>query len=351
VNKKNTKPYKNYLFNFSSSSSGGGLKRLTAYIEWFDKRGGAHFIVNESLRDKFEIFSRNKYHYVDINSFLKFINSQKYVDSVIREIGECHFYYSYNIPLKKNLANINWFHLSNVLPFTRMSMFNIPYRRKIELLWLGILTKLGLKHSDFISAESNFSLKLLSLKSNKKTQVSPNGSDQEIIAIHSIPLKSTNKNIAVIVGTYHHKNLQDSYKIYKRLRASNSGLKLVICGDIDTIPLNIRNDPFVEPRGIMDHNKVVDILSNSMFYINTSKVENSWNAASEGVFLAKDSYVSKIPPHDELFKDCKVNVLDGLDTFNPIVHVSRDNLKNHKLLNWNEIITNMINFKENNYES
>ena len=34
----------NYLFNFSVSWTGGGLKRLYAYSEWFDKKGGTNYI-------------------------------------------------------------------------------------------------------------------------------------------------------------------------------------------------------------------------------------------------------------------------------------------------------------------
>ena len=264
-------------------------------FEWFNKKGGAHFIVNEKLRGKLDDFSRNTYHYVSVTHFQKLINAQGYVDVVIKEMGRCDFYYSYNIPIKTNSAQIKWFHLSNVLPFVAMSIFNIPYRRRIELWWLGILVKQGFRYSDFVSAESRFSLQLLSLEGNKKLLVSANGADQEIGLISSFSSNNVVKNIAVIIGTYHHKNLIDSYKIYRHLKANNNELKLVIIGDIDTIPFSIKNDPQVEIKGIVSHEKIINILSSAKFYINTSKVENSWNAASEGVFLAKESFVSKIP--------------------------------------------------------
>jgi hypothetical protein len=346
--KEKIKLYKNYLFNFSSSYTGGGLKRLIAYIEWFNKKGGSHFIVNEKLRGKLDDFSRNTYHYVSVTHFQKLINTQRYVDVVIKEMGKCDFYYSYNIPIKKNPAQIKWFHLSNVLPFTSMSKFNIPYRRRIELWWLGILTKQGFQYCDFVSAESRFSLQLFGLENNKKLLVSVNGSDQEIALISSFSSGSVVKNIAVIVGTYYHKNLIDSYKIYRHLKINNNELKLVIIGDIDTVPLSIKNDPQVELKGVIDHDKTINVLSNSRFYITTSKVENSWNAASEGVFLAKESFISKIPPHCELLQDSAMEPLSHLGTFHPILHVSRDNLNSDKLETWDEIITTMIKFTENN---
>lgn len=350
MDNKSIKPYSNYLFNFSSSYSGGGLKRLTAYVEWLDNQGGAHFIINENLKESFNHFSRNTYHFVKINSFKKFINSQKYVDLIIREMGECHFCYSYNIPVKKNLAKINWFHLSNVLPYTNMSIFNIPYRRKIELWWLGLLTKQGLKYCNFISAESSFSLGLLNIEKSERNIISPNGSDQEITAIKNILLDSAMKNTAIVTGTYHHKNLLDSYKIFKHLKLNNSDLKLIIFGDKSTVPEVIRCDTFVELKGIKPHENIIENLSKSRFYINTSKIENSWNAASEGVFLANESYISKIPPHDELLKNCEVKILNNFETFDKVMHVSRDFLKTDKLQTWDEIIISMMKSVEKNYE-
>ena len=40
------------LFNFSSSYTGGGLKRLIAYLEWFDNNGGTltrDILISHSL--------------------------------------------------------------------------------------------------------------------------------------------------------------------------------------------------------------------------------------------------------------------------------------------------------------
>mgnify|MGYP001158669324 CR=1 FL=1 len=41
---------KKILFNFSSSYTGGGLKRLISFSEWFDSHGGAVFIVHEKSK-------------------------------------------------------------------------------------------------------------------------------------------------------------------------------------------------------------------------------------------------------------------------------------------------------------
>ena len=57
MNKKYTKTYQNFIFNFWSSYSGGGLNRLLALAEWFNERGGANFIVQENLNGKLDNFS------------------------------------------------------------------------------------------------------------------------------------------------------------------------------------------------------------------------------------------------------------------------------------------------------
>ena len=99
-----------------------------------------------------------------------------------------------------------------------------------------------MKDFDYISAESRFSLKLLDLDSKKKCQVSPNGSDEEIQTISNFVNQDIEKNYAVVIGTYHHKNLMDSYKIFKYLETHNIGLKLVIFGEKQTVPYQIKKD-------------------------------------------------------------------------------------------------------------
>jgi len=80
---------------------------------------------------------------------------------------------------------------------------------------------------------------------------------------------------------------------------------------------------------LQSHKEVISLLSAAKFYINTSKVENSWNAASEGVLLANESYISRIEPHFELVKTIANNnyVFDG-----DLIHVKRKNISVEKLM-------------------
>ena len=79
-------------------------------------------------------------------------------------------------------------------------------------------------------------------------------------------------------------------------------------------------------------------------------IENSWNAAAEGIFLAKESYISKIPPHNELLNNMKTSTSKTLDIFDKVMHVSRDNLKISKLVTWEKIIKDMIRFSDYRHE-
>jgi glycosyltransferase involved in cell wall biosynthesis len=337
--------YQKYLFNFSSSFSGGGLKRLMAYISWFHRRGGAHFIVNKRLFGQFTMFNTNIYHYVDIGTLDKFLNKQTYVDQIIARIGGCDFYYSYNVPMKYFRANVCWFHLSNVLPLCGTRGLSIPSRRRIELWWLGVITKKGLHHCDFVSAESEFSLKLLGIDGGMKRTVSINGADKEL-EVMSRRSSFNTEQLAVVVGTYFHKNIDDSYKVYQHLRRRHPSLNLMIIGDQNTVPDHIKEDLSVILKGVIDHDEALKILASARFYISTSLIENSWNAASEGAILSQESIISGIPPHLELLEGTELTELDEMKMRNSMLHIKRDKVNTDKLKTWDEVISDMIDLSE-----
>ena len=341
---KNAK-YGNFLFNFSSSYSGGGLKRLMAFNSWFHKHGGAHFVVNKRLEGKLAKFNANTYHYVDISTLDKFLNDQTYIEEIIDNIGRCEFYYSYNIPMKKFRADVSWFHLSNVLPLYGTKDLSVPIKRRIELWWLGLIIKKGLHHCDFVSAESEFSLNLLEVDSKIKRVISSNGADNEL-EIMSRHNDNNTKQLAVVIGTYFHKNIKDSYMIYRHLKISNPNLKLVIIGDPKTIPKNIKRDSSVILKGVIENKRALQILSRARFYISTSLIENSWNAASEGAILAQESIMSKIPPHLEFLEGIEFKELHEIKIHNPIIGITRDQINLDRLKIWDQIISNMIRTKE-----
>jgi hypothetical protein len=92
----------------------------------------------------------------------------------------------------------------------------------------------------------------------------------------------------------------NSFRVFEMLKKTNSQLKLVIIRSVLTVPAALRESWDVVVRGVLTRPEVIDCLRKSRYYISTARIENSYNAASEGVFLAEESYISDIGPHREL---------------------------------------------------
>lgn len=334
----------NFLFNFSSSYSGGGLKRLTAYLQWFSNNGGAHFIVNHRIKNiLLDNNNNNKLYYIDSSKTQRALNNQNYLIDIARQIGaDIDLYYSYGIPVPYKVGKVNWFHLSNVLPLIGHSGYKLSLLRSLELKWLGVLIRRSYKNAKVLSAESNYSLSLFPSNPHHSLVVSSNGSNEEI-ELFERSLDHKVNDIAVVIGTFFYKDLDSSYNIFLKLKAKNPKLRLIIIGDNTMIPNKIKNKHFVDSLGELPHSKVVTLLSSARFYINTSKVENSWNSASEGVLLARESFISSIKPHLEL-----VDIIahDKYIFESGIIHVENKNLTSKGLLTWSNIIEDMIKFMD-----
>ena len=334
--------YKGYLFNFASAASGGGLKRLLAYSEWFNCNGGAQFIVHNAFREHLQHFKNNEITYISETKLERAFNHQLYLKPWQNSPKQLDLYYSYNLPMKKIAANAKWFHLSNVLPFDNDSNYQIPKLRRIELWWLGRLISRSFKYCDIISAESRYSSELLSRYHEIKKFISPNGADEEIAAIDKAKTNVSTQNHAIIVGTYFHKNLIDSYSIFSKLHEREPNLRLKIFGDIDTVPVCIKNDKSVILEGVKPRYDIIEALNGASYYINTSLIENSWNAIAEGVYLARKSFISNIPPHLELLDEKSYNMQTMVKTTVPIIEIDRNMIKPSKLKTWDDEIKLML---------
>ena len=104
----------------------------------------------------------------------------------------------------------------------------------------------------------------------------------------------------------------------------------------------MRSDKSVKSLGIVDSHEVVTHLSNSKYYITTSEVENSYNAASEGIFLAQYSYISSIEPHKELVQSLPYE-LHSFKTLNEdMLFIKKDTLTAYNLMTWDQVIQKML---------
>lgn len=342
-----TQDYTSHLFNFSSSYFGGALKRILAYLKWFNERGGATFILNYQLQGIENTFPKNRYYFLKKNSISKVFNYSKKFNQYISEIENIDFYYSYGIPIPYKIGKVNWLHIANVLPFVNARKY-VSFKRSIEMNLLGSLLKNSMKHATIISAESKSSLELLKQHHNKQYVISVNGSDDEIDAykIESSHQK-TSENIAVAVGTCRYKCIDDAYKIYLHLRKNNSHLKLIIAGIEKDVPSYIRKDSQVSLCGVLTQQEICTLLHKAKYYITTTLIENSYNAAAEGIFFSQESFISNIGPHRELLQNSHYQMLNHFKTRIPSLHVNRKNVDLTLLKSWDvvirEMLQNMIN--------
>jgi glycosyltransferase involved in cell wall biosynthesis len=329
-----------YLFNFAVSYSGGGHKRLYEYAKWFNSKGGAWFVVHPNCEYLASEFPNNKYFIPRQSRWQRFFSDCAYLEAIKREVGEPDVYYSYGIPIYARVGKINWFHLSNVLP---LALRNIPITLfvRLKLAYLGQRIKKNFSNAEVISAESKYSLDVIGREYCDKLFLSVNGGDDELayIVCNTSPKRA---NFATVVGTYKYKALDHALLVFEMLKQTNPQLKLRVIGSKETLPAKLCRREDVLVTGLLKQSEVIDCLRDSKYYISMTYIENSYNAASEGIFLADESYISNIGPHQELLDGMKFEEikLSGLDRV--ILHVKRDEISGRNLKSWDDVVSEMI---------
>jgi len=305
-------------------------------------KGGAYFIVHTDCKKLAIEFKNNSYFFIQPSNYKRFFNDTYYLKKIIDSIGNLKFYYSYGIPIYFKIGSVNWFHVSNLLPLAPegipMSLFD-----RIKMRILGNRIRANLVNADVISAESNYSLSLIDSSFKEKLFLSVNGSNDELAILKKENL--TNKiNIAVILGTYKYKAILESFYIFKMLQNTQCpNLKLVIIGDSDNIPQNIVGHKDVIVKGLISRKDLINYLNRAKYYISTTYIENSYNAASEGIFLADESYISDIGPHRELLLNMPFNKIFIKNISRSILHIKKKDISSTNTKLWETIIDEMLN--------
>ena len=342
-------PKNKILFNFAFSYSGGGLKRLEAYIRKFNELGGAYFMVNFRLKGMFNEYHNNVYFLIKYPSYKRFFNDSAYIDLAIKEINEksLDLYYSYGVPVHYKYANKSWLHISNILPFSDY-IYPISFMLALKMRVLRRYFQEIINILDFISSESEYSIGLLKdrMPSSAEYILSINGQDSE-----GEYYGNNYSNYAIIIGSYSYKLVNESYLVYKNLLKKNKNLSLIIVGFRGEISNFIIKDKNVKIINNLSHNKIQILLRKASFYISSTVVENSFNNASEGIYQSREALISDIPPHRELlegqsyqnviFPDIKHKNLRFI-SYKNYLYVKRDNLSVKKLKKWDFIINDIL---------
>lgn len=337
-----------YLFDFSSSFIGGGLKRLSEYSNYFNINGGAFFLIHPNSQELIDTYPLNKYLVIRKNKLQQLTNNQKHLIDFFSINSDFDLYYSYGIPILKRYAEVNWMHISNILPFID-DAFPLTFLETTKIKILRKTFQYGVKNADIVSAESQASLKHIK---SKKLFLSENGSDDEIRLFQNAKSHELiRKDIAVVLGTYRYKDLNAAYEIFTMLRLKNRNLKLIIIGDKSPVPLEILGDPNVSLMGLLPRNEVIKYLLNSKYYLSATLVENSYNAASEGIFLSKTSYISDIPPHRELLNNCNFEESKLTSSGRTFLKVKSADLTTQNIKTWEQVISELILHLNENLKS
>ncbi len=331
-----------YLFNFAASFQGGGFKRLFEYARWFNQRGGAYFVVNARSEEILKkTFRANRYFPVNQRLYRRIFSDCEYLSQIEAAVGTPDFYYSFGIPIYARFGRVNWFHLSNVLPIHQWGSIPLPPRDRVKLAYLGWRIRQHYSTADVVSAESAWSLELIDLAEREKLFLSVNGSDDELQSMKSGRSEAT-EDVAIVVGTSPYKALDDSHRVFSALRNEHESLRLMIVGDRRYVPRSLLAQDGVRSLGLLDRHEVIERLRSARYYISTTLIENSYNAASEGAVLAEESYLSDIGPHRELLDGMRVGRVAISGVARELIHVRREDLSMIRLKSWDEVVGEML---------
>jgi len=334
-----------WLFNFSSSTVGGGLIRILETIKWFDSNNGSYFIVNYRIKDLVSKYNKNnKYFFVSDNKFKRLLSDGYYIPRIIDEIGIPDVYFSYGIPVFKEIGRINWFHISNALTL-KTDKISLPLKTLIQMMILKKRIIKSIRYTDIATGESEFSINLLKQEAGKRNfkchyDVLPNG--YNIKSIKEIVNKKRELLLkyAVSIGTYKYKKIEVALELFHHIKEANNLKKFIIVGSAINIPRSVINDKFVEIVPSMSRENLLNLLYNAEYYISASQIENSSNAVLEALLLSKNIILSNIPSHNEMLRSFKTKkIMINNITFNSVENIDHNKVE---AISWDQVFNKML---------
>ena len=299
---------KSWLFNFASSYSGGGLRRLIETARFFEKNGGATFIINKKAEKLVREFSGNNVFFPVVpNKIFRLLKDGYYLENIVREAGKPDIYFSYGLPIFFDVTTVNWFHVSNALSLNTQGIY-LPILKKLEMEVLKNRILRSLRNTNIISAESEYTLNLVkegakSFNRDIYGSILPNGFDKEEFI--NIDQPSEYKDLySITVGSYQYKRLELAFDIHQLLKDKEPRLrKFFIIGNKNDVSTKLLSNKEVIVEDIKDRKKLINLIAGAEYYISASQIENSSIAALEGLLLAKNTVISDIPSHYEMLSN------------------------------------------------
>ncbi len=283
------------VFDFSSSPVGGGLRRLEAYAAYF---------VRSPLRTCFLVHPKVHRRVAAVGVDAKAISrgalskacaSTAYLRSFE---GDCEWFFSYGIPVHRRVGILNWFHVSNVLPFA-LSAATVDLRLLLKMKTLLLQCAHAAANCDVVSGESRFTLARYraSCGDSSRSVLLANGLAE---GIWTDPDAVPRAPRAVTVGTESYKRLDRVIEVYDSLRERYGLEALEVVGSATALGGRARSRPDIVCTGFLDDRSYFDRLARARVLISASEVENSSVAVLEGLALCEYVVLSDIPSHREL---------------------------------------------------
>jgi glycosyltransferase involved in cell wall biosynthesis len=343
-----------WLFNFSSSYIGGGLIRTLETVKWFDNNRGAYFIINNKIKHKVSVYNKkNRYFFIKDHKIRRLINDGYYMPRIIKKIGRPDIYFSYGIPVFNDIANINWFHISNSLTLKTKDI-SLPFFKRIQMKILKKRIIKSMKITNISTGESKFSINLL--RDENKNQnltcfydVLPNGFDNSLLRGVLEKGREESEKYGITIGTFTYKKIEIALKLFHQIKNKYNLKKFIIIGNPNEVPKFIINDRFVEFRSNISREELFYLLYNSEFYISASQIENSSIAALEALLLSKNIILSNIPSHNEMLINFKTKNLI-LESSNTTFKVVKNLSGNFHAASWADICKKLFKII-NDYKS
>lgn len=322
------------VFDFSSSGSGGSLKRIQAYIDFFKKAEfKVIFLINKKALVSLNGLESVDYLVIEKSILSKLLCNQSHLN-FIKEKPKCYF--SYGFPISKKVGLMNWFHISNALPLN----INIKYLDLFTFFKMIIVRfqyKFFCKTPDVVSGESRYTLKAYSDKidPNIKTVLLENGSSYNLNLKNN---QSDSFRYALVVGTESYKRLFLAYKVFMSIKKTYKLKKIIIVGKLSWINCILKLNKNIITFNNPTKEEYISLISNSTFFISSSYVENSSNAALDGILFARYTILSDIPSHNEMLAAHKTKKI----LINKYRFILFKKSKNFKSPKWSISIRKMI---------
>ena len=281
------------IFDFSATPTGGGLKRLLAYVDFFSaSRERVLFLVHPQTED--HVAGKTvEYEVVRRNPLARLWFDSRFVS---RYGGRARWFFSYGIPIYGKVGDHNWLHISNSLPFGLLGL-TLDIKTFVRNFLLRERFVACADNCSVVSAASEFTLDIYRKTTGWHRQFALLCNGLEAVESAAGNMRAAQ---AIAVGTSGYKRLDRTCAVLEQMQTTRPLEKLLIIGNRGSVPLGVRRKPYVECLGVLPHQQVLQRLGQSQVFISTSEIENSSNAVLEALALCGTVVVSDIPSHREL---------------------------------------------------